>query len=315
MDQNTTNQNPTDDENPFSDIESELKSRFELLDPKLKEIITSSDYQMKLFDLAKKYKLTYDLLGKMEVETTMVLIGMSPTADYKDDLREQLGISDATLDQLVGDINTQIFGPIRTKLMELYPDEGGVAETIRNTPSAAPVAKIYTPTQTPIQPPQQSLEKNETTVLQNSGIEVVEDMPTAPRVEDPKVMEREMSAGIMNPPKSNSISLNQIRAQAAAPTKAPVQAPKSAPRPITVAPSAPMAPVMSAPKAVPPPTGLPLDIPIPVSPKMTAMPKAPIPPAPSMDVPIAPKPSAPATPSMQPAPAPVSGDPYREPIN
>lgn len=315
MDQNTTNQNPTDDENPFSDIESELKSRFELLDPKLKEIITSSDYQMKLFDLAKKYKLTYDLLGKMEVETTMVLIGMSPTADYKDDLREQLGISDATLDQLVGDINTQIFGPIRTKLMELYPDEGGVAEDIRSRSSGTPSTKIYTPAQAPIQPQQQFLEKNENTVLQNSGIEVVEDTPTAARVEDPKLMEREMSAGILNPPKSNSISLNQIRAQAAAPTKAPVQAPKLAPRPVTVAPAAPpMAPTMSAAKPVPQPTGLPLDIPMPVSPKMTTMPKAPTTPAPSMDVPIAPKP-APVAQPVQPAPAPMSGDPYREPLS
>jgi hypothetical protein len=305
IDQTTKNQD--EDEDVFADTKTELMNRFSLLSPELKAVITSSDYQMKLFDLAKKYKLTYDLLGKMEVETTMVLIGMTPTAEYKDDLREQLGISDATLDQLVGDINTQIFGPIRTKLMELYPDEGGVAEDIRSRSSGTPSTKIYTPAQAPIQPQQQFLEKNENTVLQNSGIEVVEDTPTAARVEDPKLMEREMSAGIMNPPKSTSISLNQIRAQAAAPTKAPVQAPKPAPRPMTAAPVAPVMPQ----KPVPTPTGLPLDIPIPVSPKMTAMPKAPVAPAPSMDVPIAPKPA----PVAQPAPAPMSGDPYREPIN
>lgn len=305
MAQNITNQNPSDD-NSFSDIESELKSRFELLDPKLKEVITSSDYQMKLFELAKKYKLTYDLLGKMEIETTMVLIGMSPTADYKDDLREQLGISDAVLDQLVADINTQIFGPIRTKLMELYSDEGGTAEDIRSRPSQTPSTKIYTPAQAPMQSPQQSLEKNENTVLQNSGIEVVDETPTTPRVEDPKLMEREMSAGIMNPPKSTSISLNQIRAQAAAPTKAPVQAPKPVSRPMTAMPATPVVPQKQAPQ----PTGLPLDIPIPVSPKMSSMPKAPATPIPSMDVPIAPKPSTPPTPSV-----PLSGDPYREPLN
>jgi hypothetical protein len=44
----------------FTQIEGELKTRFELLPTELQTVILSSDYQMKLFEIAKKHKLTYE---------------------------------------------------------------------------------------------------------------------------------------------------------------------------------------------------------------------------------------------------------------
>lgn len=107
----------------FTQIEGELKTRFELLPTELQTVILSSDYQMKLFEIAKKHKLTYEKLGQLELETTMVLLGMTPPDEYKADISDQLNFKGAELDELVGEINQDVFAPIREKLMGLYTKE------------------------------------------------------------------------------------------------------------------------------------------------------------------------------------------------
>ncbi len=107
----------------FTQIEGELKTRFELLPTELQTVILSSDYQMKLFEIAKKHKLTYEKLGQLELETTMVLLGMTPPDEYKADISDQLNLKGAELDELVGEINQDVFSPIREKLMGIYTKE------------------------------------------------------------------------------------------------------------------------------------------------------------------------------------------------
>lgn len=116
--------NVNQEENQASEsVERELKTRFELLPTELQQVITSSDYQTKLFDIAKKHKLTYERLGQLELETTMVLLGMTPPDEFKLDISEQLQLSATDLDSVVLDINDQIFKPIRDNLMNLYSEK------------------------------------------------------------------------------------------------------------------------------------------------------------------------------------------------
>ncbi len=107
----------------FAQIEGELKTRFELLPTELQQVILSSDYQMHLFDVAKKYKLTYEKLGQLELETTMVILGMTPPDEYKLEVAEQMGLAGTDLDNVVAEINEKVFSPIREKLMALYSEE------------------------------------------------------------------------------------------------------------------------------------------------------------------------------------------------
>lgn len=138
----------------FTQIEGELKTRFELLPTELQTVILSSDYQMKLFEIAKKHKLTYEKLGQLELETTMVLLGMTPPDEYKADISDQLNVKGAELDELVGEINQDVFAPIREKLMGLYTKEEvelgekfagektAVASPDTSTPQTAPIPGI-----------------------------------------------------------------------------------------------------------------------------------------------------------------------------
>jgi len=176
---------------------NELKARFELLPKELQDTITSSDYQMKLFELAKKYKLTYDKLGQLEVETTMVLLGMTPTEEYEEDLNEQLGINGEILSGLIKDINDQVFFPIREQLKKVYINEPEKKETQRiPTMVRAYDTKDTTP-KTPVETPMQ---KSQADIFTKSGIEIVGQTPPVP--ETPK------------PTPSGPISLGEIKKQA-----------------------------------------------------------------------------------------------------
>lgn len=123
MDETKNNTVNNENEQAFSQLEGELKTRFELLPTELQQVITSSDYQTKLFEIAKKYKLTYDKLGQLELETTMVLLGMTPPDEFKLDISEQLKVDSTTLNNIVKDLNDQIFAPIRQQLMGIYSQE------------------------------------------------------------------------------------------------------------------------------------------------------------------------------------------------
>ena len=78
------------EEEKYANIQAELRTRFELLPEDLQNLIKSSEYQEKLFNIAKKYKWTYEQLGTLELETTMVLLGMTHPEKYADDLAKEL---------------------------------------------------------------------------------------------------------------------------------------------------------------------------------------------------------------------------------
>jgi hypothetical protein len=109
----------------FEDLQKELKTRFTLLPEEIQKTITSSDYQMQLFEIAKKHKLTYEKLGTLELETTMVLLGMTPPSQYEKDIAHELGQKPEELTELIQEIKDKVFTPIRASLMNLYKPTDG----------------------------------------------------------------------------------------------------------------------------------------------------------------------------------------------
>jgi len=195
-----------EDQEVLDDIQKELRTRFELLPEEIKNTIISSEYQMKLFELARKYQLSYVDLGQLELETTMVLLGMTKPYNFLGDLKAVIKKNDTVMAALVDEIDTQVFSAIRASLVLLHQEKeedrenAGMATppTPTSIPlsqelvSKAPVAQaqaiplsIKTPQMGGGAPmPQTSfaptLEKHEDEMLKNSGIEVSTPNETAP---------------------------------------------------------------------------------------------------------------------------------------
>ncbi len=129
----------TDEQSIIDETQKELRTRFELLPAEIQQTIISSDYQSTLFELAKKHKITYVDLGQLELETTMVLLGMTPPEELEESLSAAISKDRMTvIAPLVKDIDAQIFAPIRTHLVELYDKE----KVSSNTPVAAPAVPL-----------------------------------------------------------------------------------------------------------------------------------------------------------------------------
>ncbi len=183
-----------DEKDPFEDIKKEMQTRFELLPEEIQKVITGSEYQMKLFEIAKKNKLTYEQLGTVEMETTMVLLGMTKPDDFRDEIQVELKLNDPEIEVLVKDISEIVFVPVREALKQVY-EKKAVAEAPRGTETKPA--------------------DNGTQILAKAGISIENDTET----KTPANIESRLDAmsAIENPVKSEAMVLNPIK-QTPAPT-------------------------------------------------------------------------------------------------
>lgn len=196
------------DEEKYEGIKAELRTRFELLPEELQNVIRSSEYQTKLFEVAKKNKWTYEQLGILELETTMVLLGMTNPNEYQNELAREVGKKPVEITSVVNDMKTQVFDPIRSSLMRLYTEK---KEDDEDTTTSLAAEKAQTSTDT------------DSKVLERSGITIEQQTPVT---DSPSTEKRDaILSGIENPPKSTSRILNEISGNSSVP-KAPY-APKS----------------------------------------------------------------------------------------
>lgn len=85
----------------------------------VKQAIISVNYQTKLQEITKRQKLMIDQIAKVEMETTLVMIGLEPLTDYVANLQRELGVSEARAREISLDVNENIFKPIRESLRQM----------------------------------------------------------------------------------------------------------------------------------------------------------------------------------------------------
>jgi hypothetical protein len=192
------------------EVQKELQTRFALLPEELQKVITSSDYQMKLFDLAKKYKMTYERLGTLELETTLVLLGMTHPKDFPQEMKNLLRLPETDFNNLMTEIQVQVFDPIKKALQTVYPDD----ENESGTTSLPP-----------------KVDTTQKSVMEKAGINIGGRETITATPDDTsasKYSQNDLLKSIENPPKSTATELNKFNS-AVAPSTTPVVAPISKP--------------------------------------------------------------------------------------
>jgi len=82
----------------------------------VKEAIISVDYKTKLQEITKRQKLLIDQAGKLEMETTLVMIGLEPLTDFIGNIQRELGVLGTRAQEIAVDVSENIFKPIRASL-------------------------------------------------------------------------------------------------------------------------------------------------------------------------------------------------------
>lgn len=130
-----------------------IKEKFEALPQSIQEIILSTHYEETLIEVGKQYQLNVEQMGILERETTLVMMGLTPTKDFETELTRELHIDKTKGAQIVKDINEKIFLKIREllKLMNTPTGEEPSVEETQKTKS----------------------DSDDTQILNSAGIEII----------------------------------------------------------------------------------------------------------------------------------------------
>ena len=96
-----------------------IEEQMKRLPTDVKQAIISVDYKTKLQEITQRQKLLIDQAGKLEMETTLVMIGLEPLADYMENLQREMELPPVRAKEVAMDVDENIFKPIRASLQKM----------------------------------------------------------------------------------------------------------------------------------------------------------------------------------------------------
>jgi hypothetical protein len=96
-----------------------IKERFQILPDDVKKAVSDADLPAKIENIAKKNGLLIDQSGGLLTEVYLVMLGMDKSENFSSNVAKNLGISLNLATAIAGDVNREIFLPIRESLMDL----------------------------------------------------------------------------------------------------------------------------------------------------------------------------------------------------
>jgi hypothetical protein len=109
-----------------SETQKTIDEQIARLPDDVRQAIISVDYKAKLQEITKRQKLLIDQAGKLEMETTLVMIGLEPLSDYMDNLQREMELPPVRAKEVAMDVDENIFKPIRVSLQKM--NEGTIEE-------------------------------------------------------------------------------------------------------------------------------------------------------------------------------------------
>jgi len=126
----------------MNDDQKNFKDYISSLPAELQQAISAVDYEQKILEIAKNNKLMIDQSGKLETETTLIVVGLEPLSKYIGNLIDHVGLSNEQAATVAHDVDELIFKGIRTELQkindEMASEDANLEKVIEET--AAEVA-------------------------------------------------------------------------------------------------------------------------------------------------------------------------------
>jgi len=98
------------------EVQKIISDQLKKLPKNVVDAIVSVDYKTKLQEITRRQKLLIDQAGKLEMETTLVMIGLEPLADFIANLQRELSLPIMRAKEVASDVSESIFKPIRDSL-------------------------------------------------------------------------------------------------------------------------------------------------------------------------------------------------------
>ncbi len=106
----------------------QLLERFSKLPDDLKTATWDLDIEGAVGDIGIKYQLHIDQIGVLADHIALTIIGLEPIDQFKNNLEKELLLPKEKMNELIGEVNQQIFLPIRESLQRLHEQKDRAAE-------------------------------------------------------------------------------------------------------------------------------------------------------------------------------------------
>ena len=106
----------------MNNSKEQLLEKFDQLPQDLQDAILAVETSDKLQLIAKKFGLHIDQTGEMGSETGLVMLGITHPTEFIGNLEKRLGVERAKAAQIAGEVNEQIFLPIRDSLKKIHAE-------------------------------------------------------------------------------------------------------------------------------------------------------------------------------------------------
>lgn len=104
-------------------LQNTIQQHMKKLPEGVQQAIRLSGWERKILDIGRKYGLHVDQMEILQTELSLAILGLSPRDEFVREVKREAGIPTEQLNEIIGDINHQIFEPIRTYLRKSQEED------------------------------------------------------------------------------------------------------------------------------------------------------------------------------------------------
>jgi len=108
---------------PMDYTKEQLRERYDQVPPELQDAFISVDNFDVIQEIGKGAGLHIDQVGRLSEEVGLVILGFVHPKDFRERIKEKIGISDDEANLIVYELNQKIFGQIREHINKFHTPE------------------------------------------------------------------------------------------------------------------------------------------------------------------------------------------------
>ncbi|MBU3925591.1 hypothetical protein KJ763_00265 [Patescibacteria group bacterium] len=113
--------------------QTQIIEMYEKLPEDLKEAIFSVESANVITVIGKKYGLNVEQIGKLGNETGLVMLGITSSRNYIDNLSKRLGISPESALKVANEVSSTIFSNVRESLKKIHGETSQTSDVFPST--------------------------------------------------------------------------------------------------------------------------------------------------------------------------------------
>lgn len=112
-------------------LQIKIEKAKSMLPPETRKAIDSVDWRKVIFEMKEKKGYNFAQLEDLELETELVLCGLSNPEKYQEILESEMKISSFQANELVKEMNLKVFKKIREELIKILENKESVAVKVK----------------------------------------------------------------------------------------------------------------------------------------------------------------------------------------